>query len=55
MAQLVRDLMQKYEYNEFMTEYLLGLLPVNEAIELMEANEVRVTDSSMLRSSQVYV
>ena len=39
VAQLVRDLMTKYEYNEFMTEYLLGLLPVSEAIELMEANE----------------
>ena len=40
-AQLKRDLATYYGYNDFMLEQILALFPPSEAIELMEANEVR--------------
>ena len=41
LAQLKRDLATYYGYNDFMLDALLNLFSVGEALELMEANEVR--------------
>ncbi len=40
-AQLKRNLAIYYGYNDFMLEAILSLFSPSEAVELMEANEVR--------------
>ncbi|CAG9462685.1 unnamed protein product [Pedinophyceae sp. YPF-701] len=41
VAQLRKDIAAYYGYNDFMVDYLLNLFPASEAIEFVEANEVR--------------
>ncbi len=41
LLQLKRDLCNYYSYNDFMIDTILNLFSVAEALELMEANEVR--------------
>ena len=40
-AQLKKDIREYYGYNGFMTDTLLGMFTVPEALELIEANEGR--------------
>lgn len=40
-SQLKRDLCTYYSYNEFMVDALLAMFSVGEALELVEAQEVR--------------
>ena len=41
MDQLARDLATYYGYNDYLCSYLLHLFPVTEALEFIEASEVR--------------
>ena len=44
LLQLKRDLCTYYSYNQFMVDTLLAMFSVGEALELIEANEVRQKD-----------